>query len=338
MIAELAVILAAAFVITLVSVRKVIPKMVAAGMVGEDVNKPGRPHVAEMGGIAIVMGFIGAVLLAIAMHRSLGIEALLSKLTGQIPLSLNFDLVSMLAAMVTVLIVALIGIFDDLFDMGQRTKALLPLVAAIPLIAVQITTSSAITFPIVGLVDFGILYFILLIPLAIAVCSNLTNMLAGFNGLEAGMGAVMFVAVLALAINSGSVAMGVLAAAILGALLAFLVFNWHPAKVFIGDVGTLTIGTVLATAVIIGNFKVAGAILVIPYVADFFIKAANGFPSRNWWGEFRAGKLHAPGGQARGLCQLIMKATGGIEEKKLVMLLIAIEMVLAAVALALYLR
>jgi UDP-N-acetylglucosamine--dolichyl-phosphate N-acetylglucosaminephosphotransferase len=337
MILEMAVVLATGFLITLVSVKKIIPKMVAAGIVGRDVNKPERPHVAEMGGVAIVMGFVGAVLLAIAMHETLGIGAVVANEIGVKAVALRFDLVSVLAAMVTVLIVALVGVFDDLFNMAQRTKALLPIVAAIPLIAVQFTSSSAISFPFVGMVDFGIVYFVILIPLAITVCSNLTNMLAGFNGLEAGMGSVMFVAILALAIASGSVAMGVLSAAMLGALLAFLLFNWFPAKVFMGDIGTLSIGTVAATAVIIGNYKVAGVIMFAPYVVDFAIKAINRFPSANWWGEPKGGKLFAPEGRARGLCQLIMKKMNGISERNLVLLLIAVEMVFAAVALALYL-
>lgn len=323
MIWEIALILAVSFLITFASVRKVMPKLRAAGIVGNDMNKPGRGEVAEMGGIAIVMGFVGAVLVAIAMRTFLGF---------------SFDLVSVLAAMMTVLIVALIGIFDDMFDMSQRTKALLPLVAAIPLIAVQVTTTSAINFPFLGSVDFGIFYLVALIPIAIAVCSNLTNMLAGFNGLEAGMGLVMFLTIGVLALNWGAVEMGLLSSAMLGALLAFLLFNWHPAKIFMGDIGTLSIGTVLATAVIIGNFKVAGAILVIPYVLDFFIKLANGFPSRDWWGEYREGKLHAPHGRVRGLCQLAMKISGGVGEQRLVLMLIGAEAVFGAIALALYLR
>ena len=63
----------------------------------------------------------------------------------------------------------------------------------VPLVAVEMAGGhSVISIPFVGMVPFGILYPLLLIPLAIAICSNLTNMMAGFNGLEAGLGIIMF--------------------------------------------------------------------------------------------------------------------------------------------------
>lgn len=70
----------------------------------------------------------------------------------------------------------------------------------------------------------------------------------------------------------------------LGALLGVIYFNWYPVRVLVGDVGTLSIGAVIATAVIVGNFETAGIIVIIPYFLDFLIKAANRFPSKGWWG------------------------------------------------------
>jgi len=70
--------------------------------------------------------------------------------------------------------------------------------------------------------------------------------------------------------------------AALGALIAFLYYNWYPARILIGDVGTLSIGAIIASAVIIGDFEAAGAIIIIPYFLDFLIKAANRFPSTGW--------------------------------------------------------
>ena len=59
----------------------------------------------------------------------------------------------------------------------------------------------------------------------------------------------------------------------MGALLATSYYNWYPAKILVGDVGTLTIGAIIASAVIIGNYEAAGVILMIPYMVDFLIKA-----------------------------------------------------------------
>ncbi len=306
---------------TSVAMPFLIRKFIASGMTGNDVNKEGRPPVAEMGGLGIVMGAIGALLFALALRTFFGY---------------NFSLIAILAAMLTLLIISLIGTYDDLFDMRQDIKAVLPMVAALPLVAVSAAGSTAISVPFLGSVDFGFFYIFLLIPLGVTVSSNLTNMFAGFNGMEAGMGAVMFAATLFLAFANGSVEMALISAAMLGALLAFLRFNWFPAKVFTGDIGNLVMGAALASAVIIGNLESAGAILVIPYAIDFFIKAYNRFPSTKWWGELRGGKLYPLDGKVRGLAQLVMKLSGGISEQKLVLVFIAAEGLCALVAIFLY--
>ena len=307
--------------ITLFSMPFLIRKLTASGMTGNDVNKEKAPPVAEMGGLGIVMGAIGALLFAMALRTFFGYD---------------FSLISILAAMLTMLIISLIGTYDDLFDMRQDIKAVLPMVAALPLVAVAAAGSTAISLPFVGSVDFGFFYIFLLIPLGVTVSSNLTNMFAGFNGMEAGMGAVMFAATLFLAFMNGSVEMALISAAMLGALLAFLRFNWYPAKVFTGDIGNLLIGAALASAVIIGNLESAGAILVIPFVIDFFIKAYNRFPSTKWWGELKGGKLYPLEGRVRGLAQFVMKLSNGISEQKLVLCFIAAEGLCALIAILLY--
>jgi len=67
------------------------------------------------------------------------------------------------------------------------------------------------------------------------------------------------------------------------------------------------------------------AFVLLPYVIDFFIKAANGFPSKNWWGEYRDGRLHCPEGEYRGFAQLVMQKANGIRETDLVLLFIGLE-------------
>jgi UDP-N-acetylglucosamine--dolichyl-phosphate N-acetylglucosaminephosphotransferase len=311
------------FLATLVLSHFLIPRLKRFGMTGKDVNKPDKPEVAEMGGIAIVAGFSGGLLLAIFFNTFMGFQ---------------FDLIRVLAALLTIHSVAFIGVVDDLIDIPQKFKAFLPLFAAIPLVAVKAAGSTVMTIPLLGAVNFGILYILLLIPLGVAVASNLTNMLAGFNGLEAGMGVVMFGAMTILSVAHGSTEMALISITMMAALAAFMFYNKNPSSVFPGDVGNLTIGAALAASVIIGNFETAGAILVIPYVVDFFIKAYNKFPSSQWWGEYRDGKLYPVGGKVRGFCQLVMKKANGITEQNLVLFFIGLEALFALVVLAVYLR
>jgi len=309
----------ASVLVTLYSVPKVARKLEMAKITGVDINKGAgnKIEIPEMGGITIVMGFVVGVITSIALH---------------ILFQLPFESTYVYAGLATALIIALIGVYDDLFDMAQHTKAFLPLAASIPLVAATIDSSRIISIPFVGAIDFGILYPLILIPIGIAVASNLTNMLAGFNGLEAGMGIAVFFFASVIAYIKGVTIMLFFTVPMLGALLAFLYYNKYPAKIFMGDIGTLSIGCVLAVAVIVGGFQTLGAMLVVPYVIDFFIKAYNRFPSKNWWGELKNGKLYPVEGKVRGLCQLVMKSANGISEKGLVAVLVCLEIIVGIAA------
>jgi len=201
--------------------------------------------------------------------------------------------------------------------------------------AIAVGTTS-MNLPFVGVVDFGLIYIFILIPLGITVASNLTNMLAGFNGSEVGMGVVMFATVSILFIVHGETEALIVSVSMLGSLLAFLKYNWYPAKIFPGDAGTFLIGGALATVVILGNLEAAGAILVIPHVTDFFIKARNRFPKS--FALYRNGKLYPPKtGKVRGFADVLMKFSNGLTETQLTLVLIFIEIIVAMVALMLYL-
>lgn len=309
--------------VSYISLNFLVPFLKKRKIVGKDVNKKGKPEVAEMGGFSIVVGFSAGVLLALLMNTFLGME---------------MNTLYILAGLSTIQLLTILGIIDDLVGMPQWAKAFIPLFAAAPLVAVSASGSTSLAVPFLGPIDFGIFYTIILIPVGVAVASNLTNMLAGFNGIEAGMGAVIFGCMVLIAAAYLNTEMLVLFIPMLGALLGFLPKNWYPASVFPGDVGTLTIGAVLATGVIIGNMESAGALILLLFVGDFFIKLVNKFPSSNWWGELREdGKLYPLEGRVRSLCQLIMKLAGGIREQSLVLAMMGLQLLLGLGILLLFL-
>ncbi len=300
-----------------------IPRLKRAGIVGRDVNKPGQPEVPEMGGLAIVAGFGAGVLLAIALNTFW-------------PGILLADTTVLLAVLATVLLITLIGVLDDLIGIRQLVKAFLPLVAALPLVAVRAGVST-MKIPFVGRVDFGSLYALVLVPLGVTGAANALNMLAGFNGLEVGMGLVAMGALATIAASVHATTSLALLLAGIGALLGIIYFNWYPARIFVGDVGTLSIGAIIASAVIVGNFEWAGIVVIIPYALDFLLKAGHGFPSRGWWGELgEDGRLRCPKSGPVGLAQLVLKLTGGLTERALVVALMGFEAVFGLVAILLY--
>jgi len=274
-----------------------------------------------MGGLILVSGFGAALMLA------LGLDTFF-------PSTLAINYVHVLAVLCTVLLTTLIGVVDDLMGIRQWVKALLPVIASLPLVAVQIGRTW-MDLPLIGRVEFGVLYPLILVPLGITGGANALNMLAGFNGLELGMGLMAMGSLAVVAATVGRPTALVLLLSGCGAILGTLPFNWYPAKVFIGDVGTLSMGAIIAASAMIGGFQAAGVIVIIPHMIDFLFKAATGF-QKSFGQPGDDGKLHCPQRVPHGLAQAIMKLTGGVRERTLTLILIGIEAAFGALAIGLY--
>ncbi|MFN3910311.1 MAG: hypothetical protein ACK4J0_03730 [Candidatus Anstonellaceae archaeon] len=309
------------FFTSVISIPILIRKLKGANIFGIDVHKQNKPQIPEMGGFSLIISTISSLLFAIFLHTFFGFQ---------------FKLIEVLAAMLTFCIISLIGIFDDLFELRQSIKFFLPMIASLPLIALNAAQSTSMFLPFIGNVDFGLFYIIFLIPLGVTVASNLTNTLAGFNGLESGLGIIIFSTLLFFAIFQNNIEMGLISSAMLGGLLVFFYFNKYPAKVFPGDVGNLAIGSALACAVIIGNFESLGALLVAPHAIDILIKAFYKFPKT--FGELKDGKLYPPEGKVKGLAHLIMKLKNGISEQELVLSLFLFELLFVLISILLFLK
>jgi len=248
------IIAAAAFAVTLLLSPAFIKSALAKGVTARDTNKQRKPVVANMGGFAILAGIAASVSLGIAYLALVEYDYRLSTL--------------LLASLASVLLIALVGVYDDLFKISRRLKALLPVFAAIPLIAVT-AGDTTMTLPFLGVVNFGLFYTVVLIPLGVTGAANALNMAAGYNGLEAGTGVVASAALLFIAMMANATGAAVLLAALLGACLAFLKFNWLPARVFPADIGTYTIGACLACAAILGNMESFAVICLLPAFYEF---------------------------------------------------------------------
>ena len=178
------------------------------GIVGKNMNSATQEEVAEMGGLVIVVGFAAGIFAVIATSTFFDIFP-------------SVNLISISTALLAILIVTLIGIFDDLVSMPQKVKAFMPVFAAIPLIVIK-EGSSFIKIPFMGNVNFGLLYTLVIIPSEITIAANAVNMLAGFNGLEVGMGIVAMGCLAIIAYLIGKITVLVILLAALGALLATL--------------------------------------------------------------------------------------------------------------------
>src|SRR3989338_3750790 len=99
----------------------------------------------------------------------------------------NLEILALLSSL---LIITGVGFIDDILGwklgLKQWQKPLLTLFAALPIVVINVGQSE-MTLPLIGHIDVGILYPLLFVPLAIVFASNAFNLLAGYNGLEAGM-------------------------------------------------------------------------------------------------------------------------------------------------------
>ncbi|RMF91621.1 MAG: glycosyl transferase family 4 [Methanobacteriota archaeon] len=242
-----------------------------AGIVGRDMNKYDKPEVAEIGGIPVVAGFMAGVLAYIAISTFY--------------LHQSQTLIFILAAALTVLSITVIGLVDDILrwkiGLKQWQKPLLTLPAALPIMAVN-AGQSTMALPIIGRADLGILYPLLVIPIGITGAANGFNMLAGYNGLEAGLGVIILSTLGLVSWKTGSTWVTMLAFSMVFALLAFLRYNWHPAKVFPGDTMTYAVGALIASVAIFGNMERIALILFTPYFVELILKGRSRFRAESF--------------------------------------------------------
>jgi phospho-N-acetylmuramoyl-pentapeptide-transferase len=120
--------------------------------------------------------------------------------------------------------------------------------------------------PFVGAVDIHPVAFILIAAFAIVATSNAVNITDGLDGLAGGTLIFAFVGYMIIAFTFGQPNLAEVCALIIGALLAFLWFNVHPAQIFMGDSGSLALGATLAVTAVI-----TGQVLLLPMIGLVFV-------------------------------------------------------------------
>ena len=282
-----------------------IPKLRDKGIVGEDLNKPHKPKVVEMGGIAVVIGFFAGISAALVMDGVANKELLYVSLSA-------------------ILGAAFIGILDDIFELRQRQKAFFPFLLALPLGA---TLSSVIYVPFVGEVDFGVL-MIIGAPFAVTCAANAGNMLEGFNGLGTSLGIVMSGTLIILALHHNRLDGAYILAPLMGCLIAFLWFNRYPAKIFPGDTLMLFMGAAIAIGGMLSNLYLQTTLIFLPMMIEFFLKLRGDFKAENYCSDASNGHLEYKG-RIESLTHVFMKLFR-LNESGLVAIVCSLEVVLCA--------
>lgn len=154
------------------------------------------------------------------------------------------------------------GLLDDWMDLRWRYKAFFPLIAAIPLVslATRLPLRTYIVLPFFGIIEFGISYYFVIIPLIVTIATNTVNQLGGLNGLETICPGIILSGLMLL---SGSSAILLVVPFFIWLVLAF--FNFR-GKIFVGNSGSFAIGITLAAFAIISDLKTSLLISLLPYI------------------------------------------------------------------------
>jgi UDP-GlcNAc:undecaprenyl-phosphate GlcNAc-1-phosphate transferase len=212
----------------------------------------------RLGGLAIFMAFVGGFFIVSPAFDQIKMHAAWALLAGGA-------------------IIALVGALDDKYELSPKYKLLGQIIAACVVVFIGDLKVELVNIPFgESMIDIGWLSIPLTILWIVGV-TNAINLIDGLDGLAAGVSGISTATILVMAFIMGNVTVILLSCVLLGSILGFLFFNFHPAKIFMGDSGALFLGFSIATLSILGfkqatlvSFIVPLLIIGVPLSDTFF--------------------------------------------------------------------
>ena len=220
---------------------------VGAMDVPKDNRRMHKVPIPRLGGLAIFMGFLLSVLVF-----SKGLDR------------------SMQAVLLGAIIIVILGVFDDKYALGAKLKLVFQLIAAAVVVFYGDLRIDKLTNPfgtsLYSSWDLGVFAYPITIIWIVAI-TNAVNFIDGLDGLACGVSCISALNMLVIAMLVSETEVAVVMAALTGACLGFVPYNFNPAKIFMGDTGSTFLGFILATVSIQGLFKAYTAIsFAVPFL------------------------------------------------------------------------
>ena len=218
-----------------------------------DIRKVHKKPIPRIGGVPIFISTMFLVIPVLFLSNTIG-----EKFRDILP-----QVIVLLSAGTFIF---LVGLVDDIKGLRARFKLLAQLAAAIAICAAGIRIDS-VRIADWLILDFGWFSWPLTIFWIVGV-TNAVNIIDGLDGLAAGISAITCGVIAVLAVHFGQPVMAVLMLAVLGSLTGFLFFNFNPARIFMGDSGSMFLGFVLASSSVMCAAKSQALVgLALPVVA-----------------------------------------------------------------------
>ncbi len=218
---------AIAFIISFIICFVLIPIIIKLSMRYNLVDKPNERKVhkvpiSRLGGLGIVLGILSSAPLWF----------------------LKGDTSMLIHLLVGMLILIMIGVIDDIRELPPKIKFLGQIVAALLLAHAGLLIDNM--FGIFGIEQLPIVFQYILTVFIVAGIINAFNLIDGIDGLAGGLALIDMTGFFVLFFLAGEVSSALIVASAAGGLLAFLKYNYHPARIFMGDTGSMILGFLLA--------------------------------------------------------------------------------------------
>lgn len=164
-------------------------------------------------------------------------------------------------------LIIILGLLHDTVNITPRDKLLGQAIVALILFNAGIKIDT-ITNPFGGVVELPLSLSMIISVGWFMVMINAINLIDGLDGLAAGLTIISSVSLFAIAMSKNDTGSAFIIIALIGSLLGFLRYNFHPAKIFMGDCGSMFLGFILSIVSIQGIHKMAAAVsLLVPITA-----------------------------------------------------------------------
>ncbi len=187
-------------------------------------RKVHKKFVPYLGGVAIVLSVIVGTVVSII---------LVPIIAGVVPH--HYYILG-----IACLFITLVGLYDDLKSLKFSTKFYCQIAAAL-LVVIGGFQFDTLQLPVIGDIHLGMFSFIFTL-LWIVFITNAMNLLDGLDGLASGVATIIFATFAVIALQSGRTLVALINVILILANLGFLKYNFHPAKIFMGDAGSLFLG------------------------------------------------------------------------------------------------
>jgi UDP-GlcNAc:undecaprenyl-phosphate GlcNAc-1-phosphate transferase len=272
-----------------------------------------RVHVSPTptsGGLAIFIGFAVGLIAALRLGSRGGVAA-------DVPLG---QVAAVLAGGAAI---AFVGAMDDRFEMRAAPKFVAQVLCAAWLLPFGVSIS--------GLAGHALpawLGWLFTIIWVVAIV-NAVNFIDGLDGLAAGVVGIASLALALVALGRGQIVAAAMSAALAGATVGFLPFNFNPARIFMGDLGSHFLGYIAAATAVLGTFKIAASLALLAPVVAFAVPIFD--ISWAMIRRYRTGQSIARADRNHIHHRLLER---GLSQRQAVLLIYAVSAVCSALALA----